>query len=1086
MSGKFTESDVAGKFKALRPTTEIVTRGAYTSPDDLVHSVKALIHKTVNADIDSAYCLMALFAKEQALSCDVLLDRVLLLTRIGPELHLDDVAPDATHVGDLLVILDEMEGASADKLDHLAGQFTTKVKSFAESSKTGTGIIAVGPDSAQLLGKATAAIDEIQKIAELLLSNSLNFETAVSTFGQADLSSSTRVQQIAKAKKTLTGYMSMPTTSGNVSEAILDSALLSSMLSNSTDHKDITKPKFEGPVTIVPDKSAVLFGMTSPFILQTGEIATLQVNTGSQEVTGDLSAHPSSKAVMSIKPDLYEFSESGEIASGDGTAQFFTSSLTAVGNANPVQHPEYANQEVNANKWLKTYVKPGTVHVETLFVDPTDPDLLVPFSITYNTAGNVSVTPQTTLPPLTSVTAPAEAVPAPDHVYTFPDPLYTSAFSPDYAVSIVSGQAPVGRVEILDAANNVIATLVEDVFGLAGNLYAEVAPPGQFGPYGSVDYGAASISLDLSGHPEAANFVAGTQFNFVEGTWELAFNGTINHQTGRASFVFPSPVAEGAAVNVSYTCYPIGLMEDRQMGTLLGMYDQFSVFDTNTLVTTTVLPSGISQNTPIHDGVSLAGCLDQSFLTALFSVASVPLDPPTVRLYGPTAGTASRITFPNYGPARLKVSPFGPTWLNRPTHINQAIGALHHLSGDTFGGHSYVKDITKNPPLDAEGLLELGILVKSIATGAAATSSNSSGLPETDFRIPKDIQVRAGDKAEVFSPGVFYVDIALVLPNVDPGATTQTIRLAQPIPRALTNTDFGGTSSIAAAEALDDPPTLKLNITSNKLRITGSNASGSKLTVTAPGFGLTGAMDAESSAFYLGAQFPLTKTPTDAGYIIKPNDIVFQGDERIARIVGVSGNSTNPDEAVSVSFAPLPSANISFPITSLKIVAQGHSKFLEALPALTEVRQDLSVLVSNGELPSKAKAFFGSGAGYSQYGELLYSLQTVVQNLRNIYAGYDAHIVKSVGGLLDYLKSEKLTAIHNILTGLQFSGLSAINPATLSQEVSMEVLLEDALRMFGGSADFVGVSSVETTPLSDYHNRGIDSLEDIAEIPTGG
>jgi len=1070
MSGKFTENNVANKFKALRPSTDIVNRNASTPPEDLVHAIRGLIHKTLNADIDSAYCLMALFAKEQVLLCDIILDRVRLLTRIGPEIHLEDVSPNPSHVGELLLLLDEMEGASADKLDYLAGQFATTVKSFAESSKTGTGVVTVGPDSAQLTEQADAAIDKIQEIAETLLAGISRFEASVSAFGVADLSSSTRAQQISKAKKVLTGYTNMSPTPGTVSEAILDSAMLSSLLNNSTGHKDITKPKFDGPVTIVPDKSAVLFGMTSPFIFHNIETATLAVNTGSEELSGDIVALHSAYPFMPIKPDFYEYSESGEIAAGDGTARFFPPELTAVENVYG------AGLEKLTNKWLKTYVKPESVQVEALLFNQADPDNPLEYSFSFNEFGVASAV-GFALPTVSYNPVPEEPTPSPGHVYTFADPLNTANFLPDYLAQIAASAVKTGKIKIYDANAALVDTLLEDIAGLVSDSDGLL--------YGSVHYANATVTLDLANHPAVATFAGGITFGFED--WNLIFFSTVDHLTGRLSLAFPLPVLDESAVKVSYTCYPIGMMEDRQHGEILpdGVFDTFTVLNTNTLVSVTVptLASAHTDN-PIKDALTLEWGLSAVLPAALMG-SSVTGDLETVLVAAPIAGTASRITFPNYVPAAFNYGAFGPTWTNRPKFLNQVIAALHHLSGDVFGGHSYVKDIIKQPPLDAEGLLDLGVLVKSIATGITATPG-PSWWPDTDFKIPTHIPVQAGDKAEIFSPGVYYVDIAAVLP-VGEDPTSQAIRLAQPVPRALSNPGFGGTAALAAdgvtplGEVLADLPTLKLNITRNKLRVVGSNDPGSKLAATELGFGLTGSTDAESSAFYLGAQFPLSKTPTDRGYIIKPNDVIFQNDRRIARIVGVSGDSTNANEDVSVSFAPLPSANISFPISDFKIVAQGYSKFLEVLPALSRVRQDLSVLVSDGELPKKAKAFFGSGAGYSQYGERLYSLQTEVQNLRNLYAGYDAHIVKSVGGLLEYLKGEKLTTVHNMLLGLQFSRLNSIGPSTLGQEVSMESLMEEAMRMFGGSADFVQVLPVTKTLLDDYYERGEDPLENALD-----
>ena len=109
--------------------------------------------------------------------------------------------------------------------------------------------------------------------------------------------------------------------------------------------------------------------------------------------------------------------------------------------------------------------------------------------------------------------------------------------------------------------------------------------------------------------------------------------------------------------------------------------------------------------------------------------------------------------------------------------------------------------------------------------------------------------------------------------------------------------------------------------------------------------------------------------------------------------------------------------------------------------------------------------------------------------MRSQYLNYDAHIVNTADGLLQYFRQEKTGAVTELLEKCDFAGIANLTPATLSARSSVEQLMSEASNLLGGDMTYwhqdEGLDLTNDYQSGSDHPEGrrlISGIEDAEEL----
>jgi hypothetical protein len=1114
-SNSYTEEEVAARTEALQAGVVVLDRNTTQSAVDLVSGIQDLIFRALNSDVDSVYALLKLLANRHIVISSKIISNIDLLERYASVSRQEHPIADSSKLTRLIEISEELEVASAGRKTVLLDEFSQVMNSFVGSSITPDGFHNAGISPAYAQERSLALAIEVDVLLATLFSEVGNFLAALTNYSTATLEPLSFENQARKATSALRVHEGNDDLSG----AVLDSVIISSLLKQKSESKrDIEVPKYDGPVETLPGTAAEMLGGTKPFIIQTGGAqANFDMDGGSTiaEINGAESGAPS----ISINvPPVFRLSESGLFyyqteSNGDPTQtqRWFSSSDADIdwahyssGFHNHVNSAalDFWGEDIVEIPYLKSPVRPSSGW-------PNYDGKVSVNGTGFDSAGPVDVPVNSWDDGVTGDLISNTAVVIPAHMIT-PTPAYDGVETVFvYNTGTQGATRPVAHIHEGQLAGWGFGYYEGGFFvGPFGSPTTAPSPsPGFYkisslDGIGDINYITGEVRIEFYNPPPiGAELEIGLSGSSEYTVREL--HGKVVYETGHVFFEMEHPAAQNSYLTCSYEYHPMARLTRHlpQPGTpiSIGAFNDLSLFSHNTLVSVT-LPSiplkDISGNT--WGGPPAEWILSPTDLGTYISNSTIATDvdfslsPTKFTFEAFFRGTASRIAFPHFShDAVLNLStPFTPTWGSTPENLNEAISAKYLTWGERFGLDTQFSSLdTNSTPINItcpENSLFVDVPITLITSPSfpEGTSNIYLDIPVESLEIGDDIFIKWDGSSTSLTRDNrnCHTKISSVSSGLDP--ETQSIVEVYPAP------------PFAIDEAVDAAITgigdWSCTISRSKiLARSQSVGADSAIEVSSiSGGGLEYVVGAVSTGFSntvaLGS-VSLSGVSTENGYEIHPNDIILerytQGSKVDLRLIGRVTSVKDNKVTMEVTEEGL----INYPYKELRIVSLGWYRFQEIKISLRNARSAVGEII-NGDisLSSAASVFVGSGSGQPQYMSMIFSIKSAMDLIRASYLVYDAHTVKTVGKLLDTLKQEKLTLPLDMLMGARFDELSGLTVSEVSEQISIDNLLTQALDLLGGETDFVEYSNIPN-PLKDYYERGIDDNYDgdFPDIPEG-
>ena len=1038
MSGNFSQEDVLDKFFKLSPSFEALDRDLYKDPDEIVSSLKSTVFSSLNSDIDSVYSLVREFSLVQASACVAaisLLEEIQALTLAS---RAEPRSGDVSLLSDVAELLDDMDGAGDSYKDAKLEQLKSKIQQLLSTNTgdSGSAFAGISPQKASV--KVEAKVDLVRNLVSYLRLGLSGFIELITNYSGTDTVGSGFSAQLSSAKSAVASFSEGA--ESDLSEAILELAVAHSLLSQKRVKRDITEPKFEGPVETLPGSSAFLVGDTVPLILQDNAAANITVD-GAHAV--QITAPMSDEAFLDIPVpgSLLERKDAGVLISVDGVVSEISSDGV------------YGSQTLR----LKEYVKPESL-VLNAYVE--------------NSAGDVNITTFSDngygyiLGPL--YTSPQQFI-TPDTVAPTADDLYH--FTGDQALGpLSSANAPAqAEINVFDNNNVQVTQLLDQGDGtlLSSN-----------GCSGTVIYDSGELHLNLSA---LGPLPAGSTFEMKR--WKVYTSGEVNYDTGAYNLRLPLldpnlKFHSGSDISASYDYYPLGkllaLNTPNKNFNRVGAYAGNSAVDDAVGTFTAYVPgtSGTA-NPPIRTAAELFTHLSgnaATYNTKGLVVSAIPNG--NLRLATTVRGSNARVAPFSLRPAGINKTPFGDTWAQPPETLIQALGVLYSNTGERFGADTSLPSVQVS---GASEVIDFGAEAGQtlIFSGMGTVLSPTTVQVSADTKSSLEVSgVSPGDTVRITSP--FKINLKFL--SLD--GTTMTLgsgEIPLGIPGANSFVDVVNVLPLISGQAL------KFSITSNNLMVTSkSQEPTSSVEVVSAGLGFSGSSKGYSSKVTL-KNLDLSPVVERAGYTIKPNDVVVINDLRVAKVVSV----TYPVVSIEILPGKSEGSDYTYPFTSLRVEALGYRSWREKYPVAYALEKRITdFITSNDTLYTDIKVYSYSGTGFEHYQVSVNFLVAALSDLLTLYTGYEAHNVKSVDSLLNFLKDEKMSLVLSYLLSLDFSAVSRMSSAGLATEGSVEGFLESITSALSGGGELIQeIYDGESSILHDYSQRetigGDDLIDDI-------
>lgn len=302
MSNKYTEQEVLDKASELTSKPTVLNRRQSTTAEDVVTGLIDLTYRSLNSDIDSVYDLVRIHVNDQVVLCTEVLAGLSEMYDLVTTLHIDDEGLDEEQLRSVRAAAEVALFSSGEERSIAINSLRSRISRFVKSGHSGK-----SPQFAK--ARSLELLVEMFGLVGVLGERSRVFAGIVSDYMSApfeNVSMSNQMELVNKALTTISTGMSDP------SEAKLILAVADTLIENKFSSKrDIRLPKYAGPVTTMPDGTALLRGATTPLIIQeesqttihdVPRKATISVSGGTTESVVELeapvSARPSVAANM--------------------------------------------------------------------------------------------------------------------------------------------------------------------------------------------------------------------------------------------------------------------------------------------------------------------------------------------------------------------------------------------------------------------------------------------------------------------------------------------------------------------------------------------------------------------------------------------------------------------------------------------------------------------------------------------------------------------------------------------------------------------------------------------------------------------
>ena len=315
---------------------------------------------------------------------------------------------------------------------------------------------------------------------------------------------------------------------------------------------------------------------------------------------------------------------------------------------------------------------------------------------------------------------------------------------------------------------------------------------------------------------------------------------------------------------------------------------------------------------------------------------------------------------------------------------------------------------------------------------------------------------------------VATTEVTITVPTTVPIAglaVDDIIVVLSPVPATYRVTGVGVSDATVSAEVLrlfQSVETLDATVTCNVivrrdlLRVQSVSVLPARgLAVTTPGLGLSGSNYGSMNKLTLDA------SPTDQ-YAIRRGDVVTQSDVKIGEVLRVA------DTVLTVM---MNGSEVS-PVSTVKVWSRGGYAFLALRDELTRLTDRVEKLTTQN-LIRVFKTYAKSGSNAAQYVALTVEAKSIVTEVLAAYDAYDAHNTRELERLLDYFRGEKLTLPLQYLLELDFIELSALTTRALSNQGSLEDLMQEITAQFRGGNEQIEWYT-NGTVANDYIQRGRD------------
>lgn len=510
-------------------------------------------------------------------------------------------------------------------------------------------------------------------------------------------------------------------------------------------------------------------------------------------------------------------------------------------------------------------------------------------------------------------------------------------------------------------------------------------------------------------------------------------NSEIVYATGRLKLQFTGNVDNLAGIFVTYTYHPIGLMQKMVAGADTGDFNGFKIFKDNTLKSVSA-----AQTTSLSTQTLLAAALDAVLAASTIDCAASGQE---IVFTADNGGSCGQFMFPATSTAGvLNTGDGGPTWSTWPANLNDALLAVNETLGRVFGTDLYLEDLVV-ASVDAE--MVVSVDANSVLPSEAVTVASAS---PTSVTVSDATNVSAASVVEFLDPIRCVIDVASKVGNV--------LTLSREYPFDLDS----GTTLLASQ-------LVSLRVSENFLRYTSSKSDNtSVINVSVAGIGelpingTCGVVKSITFAASAGSQ-----------YIVRPGDYLYEASERTGKITG------NAISANKYPVAYTKALTTAYP-TSIDIRSRGGENFRSARTsisaALTVLDKDLD------DFSTEMVAYGWSGANTVGYVRMIAAVPVFLTSVQTAADAYSFNLVVAVDGLVKFLREEKLSKVLQILSDLQFTELATATPEEISEEVSIESLVEDMIATLDQGDDFVETADGDTM-LGDYLDRNVDGLAQL-------
>ncbi len=384
MTGKFSFDEFSEASDRLSASVEGVNRRGVQNAEDLVDSVKDLVYRCLDSDVDSVYYLLCLLKNREVIACSRLLTDLVDTLRVSSFAHQKDGEVTQKDVESIVDFLDDMLVSGKGQREALQRQLDTHIENLARRGSSDSGAVLTGPSAA-------SAKEKIKKVAEAALfsvpsirSAAKDFRGALGSYQSADFESLSAYMQTKTAIRGLED--SLLTGESDPQRFLLESALAAALVKNASKGKrDVTEPKYQGDVTVLPGVQAQVLSGTLPFVINSPEYAGAGFNVGTPE-------NPSNVALVGTYAEApsasishtYVSSESGFLVEGLNAADTATKIYSTILHDGTTASPD-GTSLISP----KVPIVPGTVKL-ILSIKDTDTDLITTVEVVDVSAGNVA------------------------------------------------------------------------------------------------------------------------------------------------------------------------------------------------------------------------------------------------------------------------------------------------------------------------------------------------------------------------------------------------------------------------------------------------------------------------------------------------------------------------------------------------------------------------------------------------------------------------------------------------------------------------------------------------------------------------